>query len=449
MRKCTLFVLMLLFLFTKQNVLNAQTRSLSVSNIQNSGCINKSRAANSKNVQTIILNKEGDSIRVEIYNYVCNCGTRDFQIMADMIEGKEGSPNLLSVNIKPVVPAEIDCSCGFNIAYTLHGIEENRFCMTCWWFDSLVELKDGEPLVLEFIREQVTIDGLKYYLVKTTQQAIFGINNCEGELYIPDEVEYKGAVYPVTGLRVDALSQSKKTTKIFLPKTVKNLACGYSESYQTVHVNPFNNCPNLESIEVDEENPFFSSVSGVLMNKEKTTILKYPEGAKQTSYVMPQSVTQIEDYAFANNTYLKSLSISPNVYRIGTFAFSGDKSLPTLDIPESVRIINSGEYRSAFYDSKFDSLIIRGIIEPEYMTADLFYGLDTQTKIYVQPSEVEKFQAIYQGKVYPLLPSDKPTGIKEYNSSSPTAETFDLLGRGMKDKSHKGVYIQKGKKVVK
>lgn len=446
MRKRDLFIMMLLSLLTWQSTVKAQTRSLTVSDIYKSPCLTNTRSAEIKSVPTIILKKEGDSLRIELYRIVANCGTRYFKIAADMSEGKEGSPNSLSVSVKPFTPMEADCTCDFNVSYTLHGIEDNRFYLTCWWYDNLVELKDGEPLVLERIVEKVTIDGLKYYLIKTMQQAILESNKCEGELRIPAEVEYNGTVYPVTGLFRYAFCHSENMTKVFIPKTVKNLE--YS-SGETIHFNPFNKCANLESIEVDEENPYLCSVDGVLMNKEKTVIVKYPEGAKQSSYIMPQSVTQIQDCAFADNVYLKSLSISPNVYRIGIYAFYGYKNMTTLDIPESVHIINSGEYSSAFCESKFDSLIIRGIIDPEYMTAGLFYGLDTQTKIYVQPSEVEKFQKIYKGKVYPLLPSGEPTGIREHDKPSPATETFDLLGRSMKDKSHIGVYIQKGKKVVK
>lgn len=446
MRKRDLFIMMLLSLFTWQSTLKAQTRSLTVSDIYKSPCLTNTRSAEIKSVPTIILKKEGDSLRIELYRIVANCGTRYFEIAADMSESEESMPNSISVSVKPYAPMEADCTCDFNVSYTLHGIKDNCFYLTCWWYDSLVKLKDGEPLVLERIMERISIDGLKYYLIKTMQQAILEWNNCEGELRIPAEIEHNGTVYPVTGLIKDALCQSKNMTKVFIPKTVKNLEYGSSE---TIHFNPFNKCNSLESIEVDEENPYLSSVDGVLMNKEKTVIVKYPEGAKQSSYIMPQSVTQIQDCAFADNVYLKSLSISPNVYRIGTYAFYGCKSMPTLDIPKSVHIINSGEYCSAFCESKFDSLIIRGIIDPECLTSDLFYGLDTQTKIYVQPSEVEKFQKIYKGKVYPLLPSDEPTGIKEYDRPSPATEMFDLLGRSMKDKSHKGVYIQKGKKVVK
>ena len=92
-------------------------------------------------------------------------------------------------------------------------------------------------------------------------------------------------------------------------------------------------------------------------------------------------------------------------------------------------------------------MYIRGVIETSYVTSDLFYGMGTRTEIYVLPSEVEKFQAIYGGAVYPLSFSNQPAGISDVNQSVITSTDFyDLQGRHITGTPSKGVYIENGRK---
>ena len=444
MRILNLFV-SLFFLMATQNPINAQ-QQLVVSDIQNSGCISNARGATSAetwNYKTIVLKKVNDVLQVDIYRYYSNCATKSFDIRAILDEGVEAAPCSLTVDVTPVIPEKADCTCEFNVSYKLQGVEDNRFYFTCLWYEGVVELTDEEPLVLENITEKATIEGLHYSLNKTIRQAILDRNDSKGELRIPTEVEYDGQVYPVTAIRYDAFMSSTNLTKVFIPKTIKNLEAG-NENSQENHYNPFNGSTALESIEVDDDNPVFCSVDGVLMNKEKTTLVKYPEGANRTAYTVPESVSELQDFSFARSKF-KSLTMSPNLRRIGKAAFMGVKNIQTLDIPESVSVIDF----SAFYESKFDSLIIRGALESEYMTEGLFYELDTKTKIYVKPSEVEKFQTLYNGTVYPLLSSGQVTGISDVESLySVPAALFDLQGRRIVGTPKRGIYVKDGRKYV-
>ena len=55
-----------------------------------------------------------------------------------------------------------------------------------------------------------------------------------------------------------------------------------------------------------------------------------------------------------------------------------------------------------FAGCKLNTLYIRGIIVSNWFDSNIFRDMNTQTKLYVQPSEVNKFQTIYNGPVYPL-----------------------------------------------
>ena len=56
---------------------------------------------------------------------------------------------------------------------------------------------------------------------------------------------------------------------------------------------------SLENITVSPENPVYSSENGVLFNKEKTRLIKYPEGKTESVYEIPDGVNTIAPLAFA------------------------------------------------------------------------------------------------------------------------------------------------------
>ncbi len=94
---------------------------------------------------------------------------------------------------------------------------------------------------------------------------------------------------------------------------------------------------------VSENNPYVSSLDGVLFNKEKTALLCYPsEGGG--SYSIPDSVTTIESYAFLNCS-LGSITIPDSVVLIKGGAFKGCRYLSSLIIPDSVYRIQSEAFR--------------------------------------------------------------------------------------------------------
>lgn len=95
----------------------------------------------------------------------------------------------------------------------------------------------------------------------------------------------------------------------------------------------------LETIDVNKNNPYFSSNNGVLFNKDKTELLMYPAGKKDTSYVVPSSVTTIHNQAFQFCTYLKNITIPNSVNDIGYCAFN-KSSLTSVSIPHSVKTIS-------------------------------------------------------------------------------------------------------------
>jgi hypothetical protein len=78
-----------------------------------------------------------------------------------------------------------------------------------------------------------------------------------------------------------------KLTSITIPNSVTSIG-----------VQAFSGCIRLKEIIGSEQNQNYSSVEGVLFNKEKTTIIQFPEGKQGSSYVIPNSVTSIGNHVF-------------------------------------------------------------------------------------------------------------------------------------------------------
>jgi hypothetical protein len=104
-------------------------------------------------------------------------------------------------------------------------------------------------------------------------------------------------------------------------------------------------CWNLMSISVANDNPNFSSENGVLFNKNKTTIVRYPAG-NAGSYDIPQSVTNIDSLAFSRCWNLISVTIPSGVTNIANSAFSDCTNLTSIIIPDGTANIGSHAFRN-------------------------------------------------------------------------------------------------------
>ena len=134
----------------------------------------------------------------------------------------------------------------------------------------------------------------------------------------------------VTSIGDLAFYRCSSLTSITIPNSVTSIEGG-----------AFNGCTRLTSINVASENNYYSDNNGVLFNKKKTALIRYPEGKSQTSYTIPNSVTSIGYSAFEDCTGLTSITIPNSVTSIGGSAFDGCTGLTSITIPNNVTSIGS------------------------------------------------------------------------------------------------------------
>ena len=86
--------------------------------------------------------------------------------------------------------------------------------------------------------------------------------------------------------------------KIIIPKTVKYISEDFLNPIARSGNNSSNALGNLLEYQVDDENPYFSDIDGVLYSKDQTKLIKYPNGKGITKFTVPDTVTQIKEDAF-------------------------------------------------------------------------------------------------------------------------------------------------------
>ena len=155
----------------------------------------------------------------------------------------------------------------------------------------------------------------------------------------------------VTSIGDDAFYGCTKLTSITIPDRVTSIGDGafmdcnsltsinIPDGVTSIGTNAFYGCSGLTDITVDSSNPYYCSESGVLFNKNKTTLICYPAGKTDSSYTIPDEVTSIEYAAFAACTGLTSITIPDGVTSIGDYAFESCTGLESITIPDSVTSI--------------------------------------------------------------------------------------------------------------
>ena len=138
----------------------------------------------------------------------------------------------------------------------------------------------------------------------------------------------------VTSIGNYAFQDCRSLTSIEIPSSVTSIGDS-----------AFRGCDSLTSINVEEDNQNYCGEDGVLFNKDKTELIRYPSKKADKQYVIPNSVTSIGNYAFEYCSSLTSINIPEGITSIGDSAFRGCSSLTNIEIPSSVTSIGDSVFR--------------------------------------------------------------------------------------------------------
>jgi len=163
-------------------------------------------------------------------------------------------------------------------------------------------------------------------------------------------------------------------------------------------VEAFPECASLESLNVNADNTVYSSESGVLFNKDKTTLFTYPNGRDTTDhiYLVPSGVTKIDKRAFWHTQKIRGVVIPKSVKSVTPYSFGVNENVAEdgiRDVPE----------------------------------ADGHYGKYSITDIYYEGSE-DEWKAIFGSNNYDLT--------LHYGYSSTASEVHKCDGKGQSPSSN-------------
>lgn len=179
-------------------------------------------------------------------------------------------------------------------------------------------------------------------------------------LNIPSRLIINGNKYTVNGVSEYAFKNCSTLKNVSIPSGVNYIPQGMFQgcsSLKTVvipssvnrelwgQVSAFAGCSSLENIVVDQNNPIYKSVDGVLYNKPGTKIVIYPAAKQGESYIIPDEVVSIKVGAFTGCKNLKRVEMSDNVIEMNNEAFYGCSGLQTVILSNNLTSIN----QNAFY----------------------------------------------------------------------------------------------------
>ena len=183
----------------------------------------------------------------------------------------------------------------------------------------------------------------------------------------------------------------------------------------------FSGCRSLESINVDPGNVNYSTIYGILYNKDATSLICCP-GAKSTAAI-PNSVTSIGEDAFRNCKSLTSVTIPNSVTSIGDYAFCWCSSLTSVTIPNSVTSIGEDAFS---WCSSLTSVTIPNSVT--YIGEDAFEECESLKSIYmlcevpIECSPGFEESSLKQAVLY------VPTGTKtEYEKVDPWRNFWNIV----------------------
>ena len=121
------------------------------------------------------------------------------------------------------------------------------------------------------------------------------------------------------------------------------------ESLQAIGTRCFSYCYKLSTIKVNPANTYLATDGKAIFNKDKTVLYT---AIPVTSYNVPSTVRELRHYAFSGQKDMTSITLPEGLVSISSDAFMDCSSLTSVNIPSSVTRIGDQAFSGCIYNHR-------------------------------------------------------------------------------------------------
>lgn len=220
---------------------------------------------------------------------------------------------------------------------------------------------------LESTDDWFTISGIDWYEVVNSYKNAHLLDK-KG-----DEIKEITTPSNCEALRAYAFARCRNLQTINITEKVKNVG-----TWTT-----FDATSALRSINIVSNNQYYSSIDGVLYNKDTTILIRYPIYKEGTIFDVPSSVKELSPSAFKECSKLDTVNLTNNVTIINAGVFT-KSSITTFKLPNSITSISSSMFEIC---SKLKRVIIPTKVTSIGFSA--FYGCDALSEVLYEGTNEE------------------------------------------------------------
>ncbi len=167
-------------------------------------------------------------------------------------------------------------------------------------------------------------------------------------------VSTKGSKY----FEVDnnVLYTNGRASLVYVPPKREVSYINIPEQTSSIKEDALVNALSIDAFNVDDKNQYLSSQDGILYDKDKNKLIKYPPKKSLTNFNVPMSVKEILPYAFKDaSKFYGFITIQDNVEKIGDSAFDNIPNLGGFNVSYMNQYFST--YNNVLYNKDKTTLI--------------------------------------------------------------------------------------------
>jgi len=259
-------------------------------------------------------------------------------------------------------------------------------------YDLAIENADGQTIFYNYINDGKELE-VTYSYASLSYNGSYG-----GNVVIPEEITYMNRSRKVTSIGERAFYNCSRLTFVTIPTSVTTIgnnafqdctsltSIAIPNSITTIGGSAFSGCNRLTSVHISDieawckiEFVFINSIGSYTSNPLSLAGHLFLNGEEVRDLMIPNSVTNISNYAFYNCIGLTSVTIGKSVTSIGVKSFMNCSGITSVTIPNSMTNIEEGAFSGC--------IDLTSITIPQNVTSigrEAFYGCSNLTSIKVE-----------------------------------------------------------------